>query len=253
MALLEVNRLTKCFGGLTALDNLDLSLEEGELLGLIGPNGSGKSTFFNVVTGIYSPTSGKVIFRGEDITSLRSHRVAIKGIARTFQTTTIFKEMTVFENVAVSSYLQRKTGSWGQFFNTHATREDERQVEKIVSEILDYLELTPLRDEQAKNLPHGYLRFLEVAIAMATNPRLMLLDEPVTGLNPTETTAAMKKIKGLRERGVTMIVVEHDMRAIMGLSDRIVAINFGKKIADGAPEEVRKNKDVIDAYLGREE
>lgn len=252
MALLEVKNLTKRFGGLVAVNNVDFVLEEGELVGLIGPNGSGKSTFFNLITGIHSITSGKVFYQGKDITGLSGYKIATKGLARTFQATTVFKDMTVFENVAVSLALKRKASSLGQFFNTLASKGDEKRIKETVLEILDYLELINLKDENAKNLPHGSLKLLGIAIAMAVSPKLMLLDEPLTGMNSAESMHVMKKIRGLGKRGITMIVVEHDMGAIMSLSDRIMVFNFGKKIADGKPEEIRKNKDVIDAYLGTE-
>ena len=253
MALLEVSNLTKYFGGLAAVNDLSLEVSEGQILGFIGPNGAGKTTFFNLVSGVFSPTRGKVIFQGGDITGLKIHSIAAKGLVRTFQATTLFKESTVFDNVIIGHHLHSREGFWGSLFNTPSARRDKAEIEKKSLEILEFIGLLHLKNELAKNLPHGHQRALGVAMAMAAQPKLLLLDEPVTGMNPGETIEMMNMMRGIKARGITMIVVEHDMRAVMGLSDRIVVVSYGRKIAEGLPNEIRENKDVIEAYLGSEE
>jgi len=253
MALLEIQGLTKVFGGLTAVNKLDLTVSQGEIVGLIGPNGAGKTTFFNLISGVLKPTRGKIFYKGKNITGLKTNRIASRGIVRTFQATSVFPEMTVFENLAVAHHLQTKASFMGAIFDSPAAREDNRDIEQKTMSILDYMGLIPFKDELAKNLPHGHLRLLGIALALAANPELLLLDEPITGMNPEEVNTVMGKIEGLWEKGITLVVVEHNMKALMKLGRRIVVMNFGRKIAEGTPEEIQHNKEVIEAYLGTEE
>jgi len=250
MIVLEIRGLAKNFGGLVAVNDLDLDVQSGEMLGLIGPNGAGKTTVFNLITGFFPPSRGRITFKGEDITGYKPHLVAQKGIVRTFQLTTLFETRTVLENMLIAFHLESRSGFWTPIFNSSATREREKEILGRAMEILDFMRLTHLKDEVASNLPHGHQRSLGIALAMAVSPELMLLDEPVTGMNPDETIAMMDLINKIRERGVTILLVEHDMRAVMGLCERITVLNFGKKIAEGTPDEIRENRDVIEAYLG---
>ena len=254
MALLEVKGLTRRFGGLVAVNNVDFAVEEGAILGIIGPNGAGKTTLYNLITGVFPPTAGKIMFNGENVTRLSTHRRAAKGLVRTFQATTLFNEMTSLDNVLLAHHLVRETQDLSQFLNTRGFRNEDRTVKESAENILDYLGLSEAKDELAKNLPHGHQRALGIALGLAASPRLLLLDEPVTGMNEAETANMVRLIKGLRDdRRITIVVVEHDMRAIMGLSEHIMALNFGKKIAEGTPAQVVKNKEVIEAYLGMEQ
>lgn len=252
MAFLEVRGLTKRFGGLTAVNNLDFVVEEREILGLIGPNGAGKSTVFNLIGGVHAPTAGRVSFRGEDITGLPPHVIARKGIVRTFQATTLLHEYSLLENVRVARHLHLRAGLWGVLLHSRAYRVEERENARRARELLERVGLASLTEELAKNLPHGHQRALGVAIAMATEPIVMMLDEPLTGMSREEASALMGIIQKIREGGITILLVEHDMRAVMGLCDRIVVLNYGNKIAEGSPEEVRGNSAVIEAYLGTE-
>jgi branched-chain amino acid transport system ATP-binding protein len=251
--ILEITEISKNFGGLAALSDLSFQVEPGTILGLIGPNGAGKTTLFNVVSGFFSPTFGKVFFNGEDITGLRPDQIAKKGLVRTFQAIQLFKHQTVLENVIIAHHLRVKAHFWELLLNNTRTKSDEANARKSSLEILEYMDLIGLKDERAQNLPHGHQRALGVAIAMAAQPRLLLLDEPLTGMNPEEARRFIELIRGLRDRGITLMVVEHDMKAIMGLSQRIVVLNYGRKIAEGTPQEVQRNQQVIEAYLGSEE
>lgn len=253
MALLEVRGLTKYFGGLPAVSDFDFQVAEGEILGIIGHNGAGKTTVFNVITGVLKPQKGQVFFRGTEITHTSTHRIARQGLVRTFQATNLFKEMTVWENLIVAHHLHFSTGFWGRLLNLPSARRDLRESQKRAEEMLAFLRLFEVREELAKNLPHGYQRALGIAIALCADPKLILLDEPVTGMNPEETAGMMERIREIRDRGMTIVIIEHDMKAIMGLSDRIVAMGFGRKIAEGRPEEIQHNQAVIESYLGVEE
>jgi branched-chain amino acid transport system ATP-binding protein len=254
MALLEVKGLTKHFGGLIAISDLDFVVEEGAILGIIGPNGAGKTTLYNLVTGVFKPTDGRIVFDGEDITGFSTHRIASRGLVRTFQTTSLFHDMTVFQNILLAHHLFCKAGDLAQFFATPGFQREDKGIEKRAMEIMEYLGLDVLKNEAAKDLPHGNQRVLGIALAMAASPKLMLLDEPVTGMNETETATVMELIRRIRdEMRMTIAVVEHDMKVIMGLSEHVIVLNFGKKIAEGAPIEVSTNRDVIEAYLGTEE
>jgi len=248
-ALLETKSLCKRFRGLKAINNLDLHIEEGEILGLIGPNGAGKSTFFNLVTGVHTPTSGSIMFDGKDITKKKPHQVAALGIGRTFQLNPLFGDFTVFENIAAAHYLHPHSSVVDVYFNTKKYRDNEAAVAVSTDEIIEFLRLTSMRDELAKNLPHGYQKMLGVARALATQPKLVMFDEPLGGMNPEEIHFTIDAIKSMRERGLTVLVVEHNMQ-ILSICDRVVVISFGEKICEGTPDEVRHNEDVIKTYLG---
>jgi len=251
MALLEIRGLTKYFGGLAALSEVDLDVFESEILGVIGPNGAGKTTLFNVITGLLPPTSGRVRFKGEVITGLRADQIARRGIGRTFQASVLFGQATVFENVFTAFHMHYQQPGWKAFLRAPSARAEEELIRRRVMEILEFMGLAPLKDELAMNLPHGHQRALGICLALATNPKLLLLDEPVTGMNPVETITMVELIRKIRGRGTTIVIVEHDMRAIMSLCDRIAVLNYGRKIAEGSPEEIRNNQQVIEAYLGK--
>lgn len=252
MALLEVKGLVKRFGGLVAVDNLDFSINEGEIVGLIGPNGSGKTTVYNCITGFLPITRGKVIFKGEEINGLSPHAIAARGLTRIFQTTTLFDHETVLQNVVMGHYLQLKKGFWPVVVNSRAVRQEEEMATQKAMDILTAMGLVEVKDELAEALPHGYKRALAIAIAVATNPELLLLDEPATGISLAESQEMMGRIKKLRDMGITIMLVEHTMRVVMGICDRIIVVASGRKIAEGLAEEVSSNKAVIEAYLGRE-
>lgn len=253
MAILQTKELTKHFGGLRAIDQLDLDVFSSEILGVVGPNGAGKSTLFNMISGFFAPTSGNIVFEGEDITGLRADQIARKGIGRTFQASTLFMQSTVFDNVFTGFHMHYKQAGWKAFLHTPAATHEERGMRERTKEILELMSLVALKDELAHNLPYGYQRILGVCVALASNPKLLLLDEPLTGMNPNETTTMVDKIRQIRDSGVTIILVEHNMRAVMRVCDRIVALNYGKKLTEGLPQEIRENKELIEAYLGREE
>jgi branched-chain amino acid transport system ATP-binding protein len=251
MAILDVQELTKRFGGLTAVNSVSFSVEEGAILSVIGPNGAGKSTLFKLICSFVTPTSGRVKFNGQTITGRPPHEVARLGVVRTFQETTIFKEMTALQNVIVAHQLRSRATSLGIYFSSVAARADELRFRLSASEILDYLGLGAVKQMVARNLPHGHLRALGIAVAMAAEPKVLLLDEPFAGMNVEETEAAVRLVRGIQERGVTVVLVEHDMSAVMRISDKIVVLNFGTKIAEGTPSEIQQNEAVIGAYLGQ--
>jgi branched-chain amino acid transport system ATP-binding protein len=249
--LLEINNLTKYFGGLAAVNRFDMYVAEGEIVGLIGPNGAGKSTIYNLITGIYPPNRGKVTFDGRDITRMKPHQVAALGIGRTFQLNPLFPDFTVLQNVSASSHLHPRSSLFDIYFNTPTYRRNEAAIRERSLEILKLVGLEKLKDDLARNLPHGYQKMLGVARSLATRPRLLLLDEPLGGMNPSEIEFSLNYIGKVREQGITIMIVEHNMQ-ILDLCDRVVVINFGQKVCEGLPQEVRDNQEVISAYFGSE-
>lgn len=251
MAFLEVRNLTKHFGGLVAVNDLSFDVEKGEILGLIGPNGAGKTTVFNIISGVLRPTSGRVFFDGEDVTGLLPHRIAQRGISRTFQLTSLFNEFPSVINVLTGFHMQSKAGFLRTLFHTSYTRQEEAGFMQKSMEILKALGIEDIALQGAANLPHGYQKALGMAMALATEPELLMLDEPVTGMNPEEVRLQLDRVRKIRsDMGLSVILVEHNMRAVMGVCDRIIAVNFGRKIAEGTPAEIRESQEVIEAYLG---
>ncbi len=251
--ILELNNVTLRFGGLTALDDVSLHINEGEILGLIGPNGAGKTTCFNAVTGVYKPTSGDIRFQGESIVGLKKHKITQRGIARTFQNIRLFPNMTALENVLVGADAQHRTGMATALFRLPRHWREEREGHEKAMELLRFMGIHRKADELAANMSYGDQRRLEIARAMATGPKLICLDEPAAGFNPAEKVQLMDLIRQVRDRGYTVLLIEHDMRLVMGVTDRIVVLEFGRKIAEGSPAEIRDNPAVIAAYLGVDE
>jgi branched-chain amino acid transport system ATP-binding protein len=248
--MLEIKGLTKHFGGLAAITEFDMSIDRGEVVGLIGPNGAGKTTMFNLITGYIPPTKGHILFEQVDITGKGTHAIAAKGIVRTFQQNAFLPDMTVLQNVVTSCYLHPKSGVWEAIFNTPDYRKKEQKALHHAMEIIEFLVLDSVSDELAQSLPHGYQRLIGIAIALSANPKLLLLDEPLAGMNANEINETLVFINKIRSVGTTILLVEHNMRAVMKICDRVVVINFGRKIGEGLPQEVKRNKDVIEAYLG---
>jgi branched-chain amino acid transport system ATP-binding protein len=252
-AILEVDNATLRFGGLTALDQVSFDIREGEILGLIGPNGAGKTTCFNAMTGVYQLTSGQIRFDGRPLAKLKRHNITKLGLARTFQNIRLFKAMTVLENVMVGADAHSKVGFFEALFRLPRHRRTESASLARATELLELVGITARHDELATNLSYGDQRRLEIARAMATNPKLLCLDEPAAGFNPAEKQRLMELIRKVRDQGVTVLLIEHDMRLVMGVTDRIVVLEFGRKIAEGIPAEIRDNPAVIAAYLGVDE
>lgn len=252
-AVLEIENLTLKFGGLTALDDVSFDIKEGEILGLIGPNGAGKTTCFNAITGVYRPTSGAIRFHGRSLAGLRKHQITKLGIARTFQNIRLFPTMTALENVLVGADAQHRTGMASALFRLPRHRREEDEGHDKAMELLRFMGIGKRADELAANLSYGNQRRLEIARAMATGPKLICLDEPAAGFNPAEKVELMNLIRKVRDRGYTVLLIEHDMKLVMGVTDRIVVLEFGRKIAEGTPAEIRDNPAVIAAYLGVDE
>jgi branched-chain amino acid transport system ATP-binding protein len=248
--MLEAKKLTKNFKGVQAVNELDLDVNAGEILGIIGPNGAGKTTVFNLITGYLQPSGGQVVFNGKDITGQKPHVIARQGVVRTFQLDRIFHKFSVMQNVETASYLYAGIGLGEAAFNTPGYRKKNQDTSEYAGEILKFVRLDDKKDDIGRNLSHGHQKLLGIAIALAANPRVLLLDEPLGGMNSAEVDGSLEIIGKIRKQGTAILLVEHNMQAVMKICDRIVVLNFGMEIARGLPEEVQKNQEVIQAYLG---
>ncbi|PID74091.1 MAG: ABC transporter ATP-binding protein [Desulfobacterales bacterium] len=253
MSLLELNGVTKTFGGLTAVDNLSFTLESGDIMGLIGPNGAGKTTAFNLITGNYAADSGGILFDGRSLQGLLPHKIVSLGIARTFQTIRLFQNMPVIENVLAGCHCRMKSGIFGSMFHTPAQKREEREALELAAAELEFVGLLDSAGLAAANLSYGNQRLLEIARALATRPRLLILDEPAGGMNEQETGRLITLIRKLQDRGLTILLIEHDMGLVMDVCEKLVVIEYGRKIAGGVPREIKNDPRVIKAYLGSDE
>jgi branched-chain amino acid transport system ATP-binding protein len=252
MALLEIANITKTFGGLKAISDVTFSLEKGRIVSIIGPNGAGKTSFFNTLTGIYKPDSGSITFNGKSLIGLRPDQIAACGIARTFQNIRLFPDMTVIENIMVGMHIHFKQSALAILFRSSAFKKEEMAAEQKALRLMKYVGLQNVENELAKNLPYGAQRRLEIARALAADPQLLLLDEPAAGMNPQETEDIIQLFRNIRDKmGITILLIEHDMRVVMNISEDICVMDYGVKIAQGTPAEIRNNSRVIEAYLGR--
>ncbi|MFV2032380.1 MAG: ABC transporter ATP-binding protein [Gammaproteobacteria bacterium] len=248
MPILEIKNVTKRFGGITALNDISFNVEEGEIRGLIGPNGAGKSTMFKNIAGFYAPTMGNIVYRGQNIEGKKPHTISEMGIVRTFQETTLFQELTVFENVLVGCHINARTDLFSAIFGLD--KQKQKAAAEKVTEVLDFMGLSDRKNQLASELPLGSQRALAISVALVSEPKLMLMDEPFAGMNPEETNHTMDLTRKVQESGITIVLVEHDMKAVMGLCHYLTVLNFGQLLAEGTPEEIRKNDKVIEAYLG---